>query len=424
MVGGDDTWDAEVGPATTADLDVASTTFALLDTAVEASLEPGDGHPVADLKQPNRYQPEARLGAGGMGCVDRMRDRDLVRSLAVKRLRPELRDDPTLLRQFLWEARVTAHLDHPNIVPVHDLAVTPNDDVYFTMKYVTGTTLAKLIEDLEKGNGDFEPHRPLTRRLRMFTGVCNAIAYAHARGILHADLKPGNVMLGEHGEVMVMDWGIARPLPSPSAGSDIAGLYPEAFAQRTSGTPMYMSPEQADGGTLDERSDVYSLGAMLYELAALQPPYDADTLPELLDRVRQADARPLSEVAGGLSTAFAAVVNKAMAREPEARYQTVSALRDDIERVLDGGTPSAEVASLATRVRRYWLRRDRRSARLRFLDLELIGWGCFLLGIGVGLLAFGWLEGWGWPLVGAGLAINIPVLWRFFAPRRLGSSER
>jgi serine/threonine protein kinase len=293
-----------------------------------------------------------------------------LRELALKRLRTELREDSRRLQQFLWEARVTAHLDHPNIVPLHDIGIADDGTPYFTMKYVRGRSLRALVDGMNEGS---EPRLPPRRRLRLFLQLCHAIEFAHARGVLHRDLKPENIMIGDHGELLVMDWGIAVPLRSGEHDlRDLASDLEVLGADSISGTPMYMSPEQASGQQLDERSDVYTLGVILYELMALRRPFEADTLPELMARIVAGRAVPLSESAPELSPSIVAVIEHAMQADPAGRYSAVAALRADVEHTIDGGTPAAEHASLARRFGRFYLRpRNPWMASLRAIDVEL-----------------------------------------------------
>jgi serine/threonine-protein kinase len=305
-----------------------------------------------------RYEHIRLLGRGGMGVVDQVWDHDLMRKLAVKRLHPERADRGMALRQFLWEARVTAYLDHPNIVPVHDLGLDGNGDLYFTMKFVHGTSLDEMLGALARvgqaaAQGQ-EPtpvdeiitaeHMTALRRVRLFLDLCQAISYAHERGVLHRDLKPANVMLGQYGEVLIMDWGLAYPLPGPT-GEGLRELLPhqlwEHKPNRPSGTPRYMSPEQIAGRQLDERSDIYSLGVILYELLTLRSPYTATDFTRLLLQVSDGDVRPLTKVGASVPDALIDVVNRAMAKLPDQRYATVRELTDDIEAVLDGFAPAA-----------------------------------------------------------------------------------
>ncbi|WP_052559220.1 serine/threonine protein kinase [Enhygromyxa salina] len=307
-----------------------------------------------------RYEHLRLLGRGGMGQVDQVWDHDLMRKLAVKRLHPDRANSSPALRQFLWEARVTAHLDHPNIVPVHDLSLDDQGDLYFTMKFVHGTSLDELLGALarvEQANAEgtgpthvdeviTAEHLTALRRVRLFIDLCQAIAYAHERGVLHRDLKPANVMIGQYGEVLIMDWGLAFPLPGP-AGENLRELLPDPFMDRRparpnrpTGTPRYMSPEQVRAQPLDQRSDIYSLGVILYELLCLRSPYSATEFTRLLAQVSEGDIQPLTETGPSVPDALIHVVNRAMATDPDDRYPSVRALTDDIETVLDAFSPT------------------------------------------------------------------------------------
>lgn len=330
-----------------------------------------------------------------MGRVEQVRDHDLLRDVAVKHLHSELIKDPRMLDQFLWEARVTAYLEHPNTVPLHDLGLTSQGELYITMKLVRGVTLQTVITDARETRAE---QFALAARLRMFLQLCNGISFAHSRGVLHRDLKPANVMVGAFGEILITDWGLALPLPDAS-GDTLRAILPDALATQSAGTPLYMSPEQAAGEPLDARSDLYALGVILYELIALRSPYDASSVREVIDQVMNAQTIPLAEAMADVSSSVAAVVEKAMALRTQERYPTVRALSKDVEAVLDGHTPAAEQVSLVRRATRYYVARDPAMARLRVIDIDLWAFSGMLLGTAVTVLVARWtpLPAWvGW----------------------------
>jgi Tfp pilus assembly protein PilF len=252
------------------------------------------------------YEILGELGRGGMGLVLRARDPDFGRSLAVKVLLPEAREQPGAAERFLEEARLTGRLQHPGIPPVHELGVLPDGSPFFAMKLIEGRTLAALLKETEADGGAVARPRPdLPRLLGAFRQVCQAVAYVHSCGVLHRDLKPSNVMVGAFGEVQVMDWGLAKRLPrsaeegvpAPQTSFECPG--PAEALSATGdvlGTPAYMAPEQARGAihTLDPRSDVFGLGAILCEILTGTPPFGRGGGLELL----------LQAQAGNLAGAF------------------------------------------------------------------------------------------------------------------------
>jgi serine/threonine protein kinase len=412
-------------------VDVGSTLAALARTLDSDQLSqalgrtmvsaPAESEPLGavQLSADGRYEPIGCLGCGGMGRVDAVWDRDLMRELAIKQLHTRLADDGLSLRQFLWEARVTAHLDHPNIVPVHDLGLDANGQLYFTMKRVRGRSLAELCDLLielaparrneidcclratpEAGEDRLiAEYGPRKRRLRVFVEICQAIAYAHDRGVLHRDLKPANAMIGEFGEVLVMDWGLALPMRD-RGDTALAQLMPadlQVTDDKLHGTPRYMAPELLLGKPADVRTDIYSLGVLLYELLALRRPHDATSVPALVVQITEGTFTPLSIAAPDLPSSVVAVVEQAMATDPQRRYASVRELIEDVEAVLEGLTPVAEQASHITKVRRYfWSRDNPDAAHIRVVDLDLtaVAGGC----VGVALTLF-WLQGFSWLLV-------------------------
>jgi serine/threonine-protein kinase len=233
----------------------------------------------------DRFEAAQVLGRGGVGEVVLARDNDIERPVALKRLLPELEGGAEIMARFVEEIRVLGRLDHPNIVPIHDVGVDPDGRYFYVMKYVDGETLEHVIERLVAGDREYHQRYSFERRTEIFLQVLRGVQYAHARGVLHRDLKPANVMIGRFGEVVVMDWGLAR-------SRDDAGHLPvddklttltargrrggddklKTMEGALLGTPAYMSPEQARGevAALDDRSDVYALCVMFHELLTLE----------------------------------------------------------------------------------------------------------------------------------------------------------
>ena len=364
-----------------------------------------------------RYRNLGGLGEGGMGRITHMYDADLMRDLAVKELTPERRGSLDMMRLFLWEARVTAYLDHPNIVPLHDMGLSEEGGPWFTMKLVRGRSLDEALDELSAAEAEAEERLPLSRRLRLFLKLGQAIEFAHSRGVLHRDLKPSNVMLGEHGELYVMDWGIAAPLDGPTGEKIAAGAPPDLLAPgpgKPSGTPLYMSPEQANATPLDVRSDVYTLGVILYEMVTLRLPYPGETVTDVNAAISFGSIVPVAQAQPGVSPSLAAVIERALSFRPEDRYPTVSALMDDLETVLDGGTPQAETAGLVRRISRFYLR-DRnpwlQSSNMLVFEL-MMGSSCFL-GAWLALLLSGGPTGWMLAMLASFVAMTVAavMLW-------------
>jgi serine/threonine protein kinase len=278
-----------------------------LDRLRQAAAEP-------DLSG-TKYRLLGQLGQGGVGAVFRARDTQLSRDVALKVIRvPDA--DGELTARLIREARVIAQLEHPGIVPIHDVGTLPDGRVFYTMKWVQGKRLDEYVRQMAS----------LPESLRLFGKICEAISFAHAHGVLHRDLKPQNVMVGPFGEVLVMDWGLSKivsapPLTVMKTSATVAAPAPDQ-AETVSGTahgsvigtPGYMSPEQARGDivAVDQRSDVFSLGAVLNFLAEAAPHHAPP---------------PLSLVA---------IVSKAMADDPAARYPSVQDLGQDVANYLDG----------------------------------------------------------------------------------------
>jgi serine/threonine protein kinase len=308
----------------------------------------------------HRYRPGEQLGRGGMGVVVRASDQALRRPVAMKLLQPG-QDS----QRFLQEAQITAQLEHPNIVPVHDLGLADEGIPYFTMKLVSGRTLS---ETLSRTHDLNLPLRPL---FEILVKVCDALAFAHSRGVLHRDLKPANIMVGEFGEVLLMDWGLAKVKDRPDLPSEelVRTQQSESdFARSVDGdicgTPSYLSPEQARGdvSAVDQRTDVYALGAILYQIVTGVPPAVGKSLQDILLRARTSnfpspiDYLKLHPKRWSCPPEINAIALKALSNKPADRYPSVTAFQEDLQRYLEGASVSARPDSASATAGK-WLRR-------------------------------------------------------------------
>ncbi len=309
---------------------------------------------------------------GGLGAVFVALDSELHREVALKQILDRHADDPTSRARFLLEAEVTGGLEHPGIVPVYGLGAYSDGRPYYAMRFIRGESLKASIDQF---HADAALKRDPGRRslelrtlLQRFTFVCNAVEYAHSRGVLHRDIKPANIVVGKHGETLLVDWGLAKPLGrvEPGSGSGERTLVPSASSGSTDtlpgsamGTPAYMSPEQAEGNLahLGPRSDVYSLGATLYCLLTGKPPFEGD-IADVLSAVQKGTFRPPRAVDPSIDLALEAVCLRAMALKPQDRYASPKALADDVERWMADEPVTACREPWARRARR-WARRNR-----------------------------------------------------------------
>ncbi|MCA9540383.1 MAG: SUMF1/EgtB/PvdO family nonheme iron enzyme, partial [Myxococcales bacterium] len=310
-----------------------------------ASDSPDEGLP--DLPEPaDRYAIGDEIGRGGMGLILEARDLALDRPVALKLLHDADQKDPALRLRFMDEARVTGQLQHPGVPPVYDLGRLGDGRLFFAMKRIEGRTLRDVIEDLREQDAETTRLFGRVRLLTLFAQICRAMAYAHSRGVMHRDLKPDNVMLGEFGEVTVMDWGLAKPI-----GGDVTGDEPIATARETesrfqtlsgevTGTPQYMAPEQAAGRNdkVGAHSDIYSLGALLYELLTLEPPFDGPSLRVVRSAVLGDQVVPPSRRAPDRDIPFAVeqLCLQCLSKDPGHRPRSAAAVADQIERFLEG----------------------------------------------------------------------------------------
>ena len=282
------------------------------------------------------------IGLGGMGAVFQADDPALKRKVALKILRSDCRNRQASIEKFVREARITARIDHPNIVAVHRLGVLENIGVYFTMKHINGKNLREILAQLANGDVQAAQHYTLRRLLEIFIAVCNGVAAAHDHGILHCDLKPGNVMIGNFGEVMVMDWGVAREKRTDDTPNA------EIPLPQVEGTPVFMAPELLNGQLAypDEQTDVYGLGAILYTILTYgNLPFDVSGDSEkIMMEIACGNIIPIKGNRAGkvrYRSELAAICYKAMAYDREERYKNVQELRQDIDNYLDGFTVSA-----------------------------------------------------------------------------------
>jgi WD40 repeat protein/serine/threonine protein kinase len=324
------------------------------------SLERWSSNRLPTVDQSN-YKLTTEIGKGGIGRVLRAHDRRLDRTVAVKEL---LDPNADAEERFVREALITARLQHPSIVPIHEAGRWPNGQPFYTMKLVSGRSLGELIEKT----------RSLDQRLALLPHVLSsaeAIAYAHSKRILHRDLKPANILVGAFGETVVIDWGLAKDLGDPdaagpssialaekpvesdnhndcpaSAGADLT------MAGTIMGTPAYMAIEQASGCAVDERTDVYALGAILYHVLAGAPPYDGESAIDVLKMSLSGPPVDLGRRQAGVPHDLLTIVRKAMARSPSDRYPTAKELADDLRRFQTGQIVAAHSYSRRERVLR------------------------------------------------------------------------
>ena len=313
------------------------------------------------------YEVEGECARGGLGRILQARDVRLERTVAIKEL---LATTERAAARFVREALVSARLQHPAIVPVYEAGRWPNGELFYTMKMISGRSLKEAIEET----------KTLDDRLALLPNVisvADAIAYAHGQRIIHRDLKPANILIGPFGETVVIDWGLAKDLTKPQEepeSIETAPLYLKGndltIAGAVMGTPQYMPPEQARGEAVDERADVYTLGAVLYHLLAGASPYEGDTASDILASVLRQPPTPLEERQPGIPQDLVTIVRKSMAYRKEERYPSARELAEDLRRFQTGQLVSAHEYSSLTLFKR-WLRRYRTSVAVAL--------GCLLL---------------------------------------------
>jgi tetratricopeptide (TPR) repeat protein len=312
-----------------------------------------------------RYRVVRPHAQGGLGVVSVARDAELGREVAFKEIQARYAEDATQRGRFVREAEITGGLEHPGIVPVYGLGRYADGRPYYAMRFIRGESLQEATRKLHAG----EAGRTLRDLLTRFVAVCNAVAYAHSRGVIHRDLKPANVMLGPYGETLVVDWGLAKVVGREPADDESLAeetLRPpsgeDSLTQAGAhlGTPAFMSPEQARGEVtaLGPSTDVYSLGATLYAVLTGRPPVQGRDTAEVLERVRQGNWPSARKVKRSVPRALDAICGKAMALEAADRYGTALELAADVEHWLADDPVSAWREPWPTRAGR-WVRRHR-----------------------------------------------------------------
>ena len=345
-----------------------------------------------DQLEEKKYKVITTINRGGMGVILQARDLRIRRTVAMKVMKTSNQFSRENVLRFIDEAQLTGQLEHPNIVPVYELGIDDQGEIFYTMKFVKGTTLDDVLRGIRNGRQKTIEKYPLGTLLTIFQKVCDAVAFAHSKSIVHRDLKPENIMIGSFGEVLVMDWGLAKNLTSVRKETvPEPGPIPDAPATKLPdnlrgfetmhglivGTPPYISPEQARGELdhIDERSDIYVLGGILYAILTLRPPVEGESVHEVVDKIVTSAIRPPSSFnptkkssqkvaaenaaeAAAANFVFAhcpgkripdglsAVVMKALALDPADRYQKVEDLQIDIEAYQGGFATKAERASM------------------------------------------------------------------------------
>jgi serine/threonine protein kinase len=364
-----------------------------------------------------KYDIAGQVAQGGMGAILSARDKAIGRTVAMKVLLDGAKADPNDQLRFQREAQILGQLEHPNIVPMHELGTDQQGQPYYTMKFVQGRNLKDVLKAIKDGDAETLQQYSLSQLLTVFQKVCDAIAYAHSKGVIHRDLKPENIMLGQFGEVLVMDWGLAKVLGEkaeggkrkaenePAAGSETGapdgGVQAEApdltLDGHVMGTPQFMAPEQAEGrvADMDERTDIFALGGLLYNVLSLRSPTGGRTTREILENIRsgyiappiiynKAKQRSASGAelgtpielrhcpSGQVPEALSKVAMRAMALDPAERYQAVAELQAEIGKYQGGFATEAEGAGVIRQLVLF-TKRNRALAMASAIVLILLG---------------------------------------------------
>ena len=339
-----------------------------LSVYTSGDLESSPELPVKLTELDIEYATLEKFAEGGQATISVARDKNLKRIVAVKSLKKNLMNQDNVEESFITEAKVTAQLDHPAIIPIYGLNNDSDDGIHLVMKLVNGKTLREYLRNVilnyrMKGIRSFDEEAALGKRLEIFLHVCDAIAYAHHRNIMHRDLKPENIMLGEYMEVYVMDWGIARKIRTPENSPPLP--------HDVSGTPRYFSPEALCGEQCDERSDIFTLGLILQEIVTLQFAVRGESDEQLMHRIVNNELEPVEHLFHRkIDSNLKAVIRKACAYEPAERYASVTELSEDIRRYMNGLSISARPDDVFMKTARFAYR-HRRGMLTAFLAVML-----------------------------------------------------
>ena len=310
-----------------------------------------------------QYTERSEIASGGMKTIFKVLDRKTDRYLAMAELHEDASED--FYENFIREARLTANLDHPNIISIHDIGIIDDCRPYFTMDLKVGDSLRQILKKLNEMDAEYEKRYPLNTRLEIFSKICDAIDYAHSRGVLHLDLKPDNIQIGTHGEVLVCDWGLAKVIDEPDSDTakNLSKLDPDLLNDMTQsgeikGTPGYMAPEQTvKDGSKTFQTDIYALGCLLYSILTYKTTVKG-SLDEMMDATRKGLIHPPTKVCPEffLHGTLDAIFSKATEIEPENRYQSVKELKNDISNFLAGYSTSVDKRSFVNELNLFYRR--------------------------------------------------------------------
>ncbi|MCM8531603.1 MAG: serine/threonine protein kinase [Lentisphaeraceae bacterium] len=323
-----------------------------------------------------RYTEKSPLAKGGMKTISKVYEVSTGRHVALA----ELHDDtPEELREpFIREARLTALLEHPNIISIHDIGVSESGNPYFTMDLKVGDTLAFILEKLKAGYSDYSQKYPLDELLNIFLKVCDAVAYAHSRDVIHLDLKPENIQVGKYGEVLVCDWGLGKIVGSDEDSFDSLLINKDLLNNMTmsghiKGTPGFMAPEQTDeNGDKSKLTDIFSLGCILYSILTYDAPFLGSTTEEIIGKTRKGEFKQASEFGSSeIPKSLDAVVSHALASSPEDRYTSVEKLQIDIHKYQKGYSTVAENAGFLKEANLF-MKRNLKVCLVAFISISII----------------------------------------------------